>query len=86
MVLGRKELLQSSVFETLSAKDREHEEGAMPFNVLNKSVQLMLSFGVQSDFIVEFIQQTIKMKLFKDEYTAMVQDMIRFVGSYKPQI
>jgi len=86
VVLGRKELLQSSVFETLSAKDREHEEGAMPFNVLNKSVQLMLSFGVQSDFIVEFIQQTIKMKLFKDEYTAMVQDMIRFVGSYKPQI
>ena len=85
VALGKKELLQSAVFETLSAPEREHEEGAVPFNVLNKSVQLMLNFGVQRGFIVEFVRQTVKMKLFRGEYAEMVESMVRFVEEYNPK-
>jgi len=77
----KKELLETKAYKEQSQEDREHEEGAVAFNVLNKMVQLMLSFGLPEQAITEFVDQTIAMKMFKPDYMPMVEDMMTFVKS-----
>ncbi len=67
------------IWKTMSEAEREEEEGSVAFNVLNKTVQLMLSFGVHTGLVTEFVDQTVKMKVFKVDHIAMAKEIIAFV-------
>ena len=65
----------------MSTFDQEQAEGRVAFKEMNKTLQLMLTFGVRGDKIVDFVEATINMKLFNnDTHLRGASERVVFVG------
>jgi len=75
---GKKELSTGEEHKALSTEAQDHADGAVSFNVLNRTVQFMLSFGLKEVFVADFVEQTMEMRLYREDYRPMIKEMISF--------